>query len=309
MEDHVVGVLLLPPVAEVVVAEHPAEDELFRAVDIGGAGDDFGLLRPVLEMVQPDACFVERLEDGLDGLRILLGELGREGADLFRMILPDLLGVKRRESDPIRDRASVPRLTHAESVHLPDLHIRDHLGGRDRDQRDVFIGMDAARRQVVAHPHRVRSRRIGHREGHGASLRLGFVHERLERFGVVRHFSLEVGLERDALAVPVEHPGNDHGSPGRTQETHGRGYGHAGQHVGRLDVSVGEGVSNGRPARSLADRRVDPVLLEETPFVRDHDRRTVGDRDHAELEVPDLGTFGRAARSREWTRGSGPFRL
>ena len=105
---------------------------LRRAVDVGRPRDDLGLLGPVLHLVEPDAGLVQRLEHGLHRLGILLGEFLGERADLFRMILPDLLGGDGGEADAVGDGARVPRLAHAEAVHLADLHVGDHLRRRNR---------------------------------------------------------------------------------------------------------------------------------------------------------------------------------
>src|SRR4029453_11516077 len=52
-EGHVVLVLLLAPVAVVVIAEHAAEDDLLRGVDVLRLADDLRHPRPVLELVVP----------------------------------------------------------------------------------------------------------------------------------------------------------------------------------------------------------------------------------------------------------------
>src|SRR5215475_10564773 len=55
-------------------------------------------------------------------------------------------------------------IADAVAVHLADLHVGDHLGGRDRDQRDIAIGVDPTGPKPVARPHRVGAGRVGHRE-------------------------------------------------------------------------------------------------------------------------------------------------
>jgi hypothetical protein len=87
---------------------------------------------------------------------------------------------------------------------------------------------------------------------------------------------------------------------GEPQEAHGRGDGHAEQHVRALDVAVRERVPDPRPARTLAHHGVDAVLLEEAFLVGDHDRGAVREGDHAELQVGDFrGVAGPNAAGRQ----------
>ena len=179
-EDHVDRILLDAAVAVVVLAHQPLEDDCRRAVDVGGPRDDLGELRPVLHLVEVDAGQVQRLEDRLHRLRILRGELLGERAHLLGMVLPHLLRRDRREADAVFDGAVVPRLADAEAVHLVDLHVGDHLRRRNRDEADVLVRVDAAGREPVAHPHRVRARRERHRERQRLAGGLGLVGQRLD---------------------------------------------------------------------------------------------------------------------------------
>ena len=225
---------------------------------------------------------MQGLEHGLDGLGILGGELFGEGADFFRVVLPDVLGVDGGEADVVLDGLGIPWLADAEAVHFSGLHVSDHLRRRDGDEGNVsattggVAGIDAAGGEPVADPHGVGAGREGHGEGHGRAGGLGGIDERLERFRIGGDLALERVGEADGLAVAVEDPRGDHRLLRRAAEAHGGGDGHADEHVGGLDVAVGERVADGGPARALGDGGVDAVFFEEPLFVGDDDGRAVG---------------------------------
>jgi hypothetical protein len=302
-EDHVVGVAELAAVAHVVFALEAGQDGFRRAVDIAGGADDLGLLGAVLHVVEPDAGLVEGLEHGLDGVRVLGGEGLGEGADFLRVVLPDRLGVDAGESDAVGDGLAVPRFADAEAVHLADLHVGDHLRRRDGDQGDIgtaargVAGVDAAGGEPVAQPHGVGAGREGHRESHRIAGCFRGVDQRLEGLRVGRDFAFERIGEADRLAVAVEDPGDDHRDFRRAAEAHGRGDGHAEEHVSRLDVAVGERVADGGPARAFGDGRGDAVFFEEPFFVGDDDGRAVGQGDDAEVDVRGFRGVGRVGGS------------
>jgi hypothetical protein len=116
-------------------------------------------------------------------------------------VLPDVLVLSDVKPMSSGDAPGVPRLADAVAVHLSDLHVRDHLGRRDGDERDVLVRMDAARGQVVRIHIGVGARREGHRERHGRALRLRLVDQRLERLRVVLDLPLQRLGQRDRLAV------------------------------------------------------------------------------------------------------------
>src|SRR5262245_52205678 len=81
------------------------------------------------------------------------------------MILPHLLRRDRCKTNTVGNSPSIPGLPDAKAVHLAYLHIGHHLGWRNGNEGDVFVGVNAPGGQPVAHPHRMRTRRIGHRKG------------------------------------------------------------------------------------------------------------------------------------------------
>ncbi len=233
---------------------------------------------------------VQGLQDRFDRSRISAGELFGEGADFFGMILPQLLGGHRGETDAVGNGASVPGLAHAEAVHLVDFHVRDHLRGRNGDERDVTVWVNAARREPVAGPHRVGAGREGHRERHRGPCSLRLVHQRLDGGGGARPRLLQLVVERDRLAVAVEQPGNHHRLHRRSRQPHRRRERHAEEHVGRVILAERELVPDHRPRRFFRDDRGDAEFLEEAELVRHDDRRAIGERDDAKT---DGGRFGR----------------
>ena len=176
----------------------------------------------------------------------------------------------------------VPRLADAEAVHLVDLHVRDHLRRRNGDERDILVGMDAAARQPVAHPHRVRAGRKRHRERQRIAGGFGAIGQRLHVFWALHARLLQLVVQRDRLPVAIQQPGNHHRLHRRSRQPHRRGERHADQHVRALVLAEIHLVADDRPRRFLRDDRVDAEFLEVPELVRDDDRRAVGERDHAE---------------------------
>ena len=201
------------------------------------------------------------------------------------MVLPDLLRRHGGETDAVLDGAVVPRLPDAEAVHLVHLHVRDHLRRRDGDQVDVAIGMDAARCEPVAQPHRVRAGRKRHRKGQRIAGGLGLFRQRLDLCGGARTDSLQLVVEGDRLPVAIEQPWDHHRLHRRTRQPHRRGERHAEEHVRGVVLTQRQLVADDGPRRFLRDGGVDAELLEVAELVRDHDRRAVGQRDDAEAKV------------------------
>ncbi len=209
-----------------------------------------------------------------------------KGADFFRMIGPDILRGDGGEADAeVGDGAGVPGFADAEGIHLADLHIGGHLGRRDDDEGDIFVGVDAAGAKVVAHPHGVGAGRESHSAGERCTGGLGGIDEGFEGLGIAGDLAFEVHLEADALAVAVEEPGDDHGFFRVRAEAHGGGEGDAQEHVGGPDVAVDEGVADSGPAGTRGDFGVEAVLFAAAFFVGDDDGGAVGEGDHAEVEV------------------------
>ena len=304
-EDHVVRVLFDPAVAVGVLAEQPLENRGGRAVDVGGPADDLRELRAVLELVQIDAGEMQRLQDRLDGARILLRELLGERADFFRVVFPQLLRGDGGEPGAVFDGPVVPRLADAEAVHLVDLHVRDHLRRRDRDEVDVPVRMDPAGGEPVANPHRVRAGRERHRECERIARGLGLFGDGFDLSWRLRADCLQLVVQRDRLAVPVEQPRNHHRLHRRPRQPHGRRQRHADQHVRGLVLAERQLVADHRPRRFLRDGRLDAELLEIPELVGDDDRRAVGQRDDAEPDGRRLWRVAgiHAARPPAWNSG------
>jgi len=186
------------------------EDDVRWAVNISGFGNDLRLLSAVVHVVEPDAGFLESLEDSSHGFRIFVGEFREEGADFFGMIFPDVLCVQAGEANAVEDSASVPWFADAIAIHLSNFHVGDHLRRRNGDERNVFVRVNTAGAEKIAHPHGVRAEWKGHGEGHRFAFGFGRIDQGLQRFGIVFHFPLETGLKGDRLAVPVQHPWDDH---------------------------------------------------------------------------------------------------
>ncbi|OOO03618.1 MAG: hypothetical protein USCGTAYLOR_00168 [Chromatiales bacterium USCg_Taylor] len=219
-EDHVVGIFRFAAVAEIVMSLQAAQDDVRRTINVSSLGDDLGLLGAVFHLIQPYAGLVQGFQDSLHGPWILIRKFRGEGAHLFRMILPNILGVDRRKPDSFDDGARVPRLPDTITVHLPHIHVGYHLRRRNGDEGNVLVRVDAARAEVIAHPHGVRPGRKGHREGHRFARFLCIINQRFKGFGIGRHFAFQVGFQGDGLAVAVEDPGGDHGFFWRTKEAH-----------------------------------------------------------------------------------------
>lgn len=296
-EDHVVRVLELASVAHEVFAFEAAEDGLRRAVDVGSGADDVRLLGAVLHLVEPHAGLVQSLEHGFDGLRILRGELLGEGADFFRVILPNRLRGDGGETDVFRDGFRIPRFADAEAVHLADLHVGYHLWRRHGDERNIrastgsIAGIDASRSEVVAHPHRMSSGRECHREGHRHAFGLGIINEGLQCLRIIGDLAFVGVAERDGLAVAVHDPRDDYRLLWSTTEAHGGGDRHAEKHVRGMNVAIRERITNRSPTRAFAHGGVDAVFFEEAFFVRDDDGRAVSEGDDAEFEIGGFWRF------------------
>ncbi len=290
-EDHVVRIAEFPAIAHVVFSLETWEDGLRRAVDIGGGTDDFRLLHAVIHHVQPDASLVERLEDGFDGLRIFGGEGLGEGTNFFRMIFPNFLAVDGGEADFVNDCFGIPWFTHAEAVHFSGLHVCHHLRRRDGDERDIrasaggIAGIDATGGEPVAQPHGVGAGREGHGEGHRVASRLFGINEWFEGLGIGGHFALQIVRKADALSISIDNPRRNHRHLGSSAQTHAGGDGHADEHVGGLNIAIGEGIADGRPAGTFGDGGIDAVFFEKSFFVSDYKRRAVGEGDDAEVDI------------------------
>ena len=67
--------------------------------------------------------------------------------DFFRMILCELLAGGDDPANPSLDSDGVPRFTDAVTVDKAGGEIGGHLRGRQNDEADILIGVDAAAHQ------------------------------------------------------------------------------------------------------------------------------------------------------------------
>src|SRR5262245_10056332 len=58
--DHVIVILFLAAIAEVIIAEQSSENDLFWAVDISRARNNLGLFGAIVQVIEPDARFMQR---------------------------------------------------------------------------------------------------------------------------------------------------------------------------------------------------------------------------------------------------------
>ena len=77
-------------------------------------------------------------------------------------------------------------------------------------KRHVFVRVNAAGAEPIARPHGVSAGREGHREGHRRARLLGLIDQRLQRLGSLGSFGQQLFVERDCLAVAIEHKGDNH---------------------------------------------------------------------------------------------------
>ncbi len=208
---------------------------------------------------------MQRLQNGLDGLRIPSGELFGERTHFFGMVGPHLLRRHHGESDAVDDGPVVPWLAHAETVHLVHLHVGNHLRRRDGDERDILVGMNPAGSEPVAHPHRVGAWRKRHGKRQRMTGGFGLVGERFEILRCFHARLLQLVVQRDRLTVAIQQPGNHHRFHRRARQTHGGRERHAKQHVRRLVFADRQLVANHRPRGLFRDDGLDPELLEVVP--------------------------------------------
>ena len=84
------------------------------------------------------------------------------------MIEPDRLGRRYREADAVRDRPCIPRLAHAEPVHLTDFHVGDPIcGGGTVINETSFVGI-LSRLTLTSNESTLR---VAGRKGHGKRAR------------------------------------------------------------------------------------------------------------------------------------------
>ena len=204
------------------------------------------------------------------------------------MVLPDRLRCLRGEANLVEDRAVVPRLADAKSIHVADPHVGNHLRRRHDDRLHIVERMDAVRRQPVIEPHRVRAGRECLRE---RVLALLAIDQRLEFRAVGRAFFLQLTRQRDRLAVVVEIHQHGHVLL-RTADAHLHAVDQAVQNMRRIELPVDELVAHARPGCFLARHDLDAVLLVELHHRRNHHRRAISQRNEADFDFGFLGSVG-----------------
>ena len=216
------------------------------------------------------------------------------------MILPDGLRRLRGEADLVVDGAVVPRLAHAEAIHVAHAHVGHHLRRRHHDGLHVVEGMDAVGGEPVVDPHRVRAGGERLRE---RVLALLAVDERLELGAVGGALVLELVGKRDRLAVVIEVHQHRHVLL-RPADAHLHAVDQAIEHVRGIELAVDELVAHAGPRRFLGRNDLDAVFLVELHHRRHHHRRAVGQRDEADLDLLLLGRVGACAHAPARIAGS-----
>ena len=82
------------------------------------------------------------------GVRV--GPMRRYAQDFLGAVVPDLMLADENAPRVIALRLRAPRGTDAEAIDAALAHMRNHLRRRNRDQLQIFIGINAASREPVA---------------------------------------------------------------------------------------------------------------------------------------------------------------
>ena len=287
VELHVVRVI--PGLAQaILVPPHDAlVDGVLAGVDIRLGGDDLGHLVLVGQRrIDPLARFHDGRHHRAAGVRVFLREFQRRAQYLFGMVAPDVLRGGRGDADAIHDRAVAPWLADAEAIHIPDAHIGHHLRRRHGNDLGLLHRIDAIGGEPVIQPHRVGAG--------GERLREGVVaffgtHQLGQGRPIDRALARQLLRQRDGLAIVVQ--AHQHGHVLLlAADPHLHAVQQAVQHVGGIEVAIGQFVAHAGPRRFLAEHEFDAIFLVEAQYRRHHDRCAVGQRDEAD---PDLRFLGR----------------
>ncbi len=277
--------------AIVELALHAVSDVLDRNVDPLALGADCRGFFAVLHLLAPLLSFHDGHQQGLGRLRILVDVRRAQTERFFRVLVPQFAGGQRGVSDLLMDELQIPRLTDAERVHGADLHVRHHLRRGYNDGLDVLVGIDAASRQPVANPQIVGASRKRHRRLDGLTRCFFLLECRLERRGIDADLQVAIFLgHRDALAVQVQ-PRHDVHRRRHVVLRHLAGrneIGHRRQDVCAIDAvafrSQHQIVTGGAPRRLLLHLDIGHAVFgEDALLLGDKQRRSVGQRDEAEL--------------------------
>ena len=179
MELHVVGLVPFLADAIVIAAQHAREDHVGIRVHVRLVGDGLRRFLAVRQRrIDPAPGIDDRGRHRARGIRKLRHEFRRGAERFLGMVFPDRLRRFGGKADTVDNRAIVPRLADAKSVHVADPHVGDHLGRRHRDHLCVGERVDAVGGKPVVQPHRMRAGREGLRKRVFA---LFLVHHDLER--------------------------------------------------------------------------------------------------------------------------------
>jgi hypothetical protein len=233
-------------------------------------------------------------------------------AAVSAMVHPHLTSRHGGVAKLLRHELVVPRFAHAEGVHRVGLHVCHHLRGGHRDQVDILVRIDAARRQPVADPHVVRAAREGH--GHGDLLAGAFalLDHAFHLAGVEIGLGGEIFLgNRDRLTVDVEAGENAHRRLlGVYAQRHEIGHGR--EDMSTIDAATVAAehqiVAGRRPAGLLGDDDIGHAVLgKKAKFLGDDERGGVGERDEPKLGALDLwaSTGGKDATRECLLHGAG----
>ena len=196
------------------------------------------------------------------------------------MVGPDVLRCRRRETDVVHDGAVVPRLANAETIHVADAHVGNHLRWRHGDCLDILERVDALRRQPVIQPHGVGAGRESLGEG-VFTLLLG--NQRSQAGPIGRALVLQLVGKRDRLTVVVQAHQHAHILL-RTANAELHAIDQAVQHVSAIKLAIDQLVTHRSPAGFLGRNDLDAVFFIELVDRGHHHRGTVGKRDEADTD-------------------------
>ena len=300
--------------AVIVLALLARQDVGDGHVEPGAGADDLAHLLAVLELVAPGLRLHHRHEQRAGRLRVLVDPGGAQAERLFRMLVPDLVGVGGGVSELLVDELRVPGLADAEGIHGADLHVGDHLGRRHDDGGHVLVGIDAAGREPVADPEIVRAARERHGDLRIAARRALLREGLLQRRRIETELQAVVfGRDGDRLRIEIE-AGEDIHRRRHAALRHLAGrdqVGHRRQDMCAVDA-VGfraqhEIVARRAPRRLLQHFHIrQAVLGEEALLLGDDQSRRIGERDVAEFDGLrfGLGTLREGTAGKSGLHGS-----
>src|SRR4030095_1703627 len=198
------------------------------------------------------------------------------------MVPPDILGTNVGHADALLPRASIPRFTDAEAIHVADFHVLDHLRWRDGNDLDCSL-IDTGRREPIAQPQIVRPAWKGHRKSN-CLLSFEGVDRRPQLVDIAEtNLLAKIVRERNGLAVVVQDHRNVHFPAGLASDAGVNGERHAEQTMGPVQIAGQHFVADRRPRSFSRYFDVYAVLPIEPEFVSHHNRCAISQRNKTDL--------------------------